>query len=1240
MRERPGNWLLILSLLLFIITATIDFFTRPSKDTDPYVERVENYLHSQEREIESMLANEKVLNRYVNKTELSIKDRGIFNKPYTFSIYDENDSLIFWNNLEIGDDINNPELIRRNQDNRIIKLANGYFYVREDKIPSIGNVITYFPIKYQYIFESLYLEDIFAVDKHVDAGKNSAIPKDVKLAFGEGKNVTNLKGDELFRLELGKPLKGTWITYLIFFMYMLAGLLGLLWLTEKCRQLGRKYKPWVGIISLLASLVIIRYMMIQFGFADTFSSVPFFAVKYSDRYFMDTLGDMLMNASLALWFALFFYREFKVENLDRLSVKSRYLGTFVSYSSIILGILTITYILKGLVLGTDIPFDFENIAKLELGSFLSILGVLFLMLMLFLFTYRISKIIFELQLPMLNRFMVLGGALALVFVIAMLFKVQLPLDLLLLFAIIYIVSFDLFVERESTTLTWLVVWLVIYSAFSSVFLYKYNQEKEHETRLDYAIFLTSDRNEKMENQLQELYQSIMSDGELNASLNESLDMAIINGILSRNHMVELKYPDFRNNLHVFQRDSLGVLSFMENSDTTLLNTFEKKDITLEENLRFRRVENTLGTYLLKMDFNDKYQKGDAILLLEFNKSIGENTKVYSELFINEEYRKLQGLSDYNYALYRDNQLISQEGNRYESEISPNLKLPEKGKARFENIHDESHLTYHAMNGNVAMLSIELPDIKRKLGSLFSYLFTIMVVVLSILMLMNVLFRTVSSGFKESTNFTPSLKNRIQVSVIAVILLSFLVIGVFTIFFFEQKNHDYHAKRFTRKASSISGDTEHNIYLNKINSETLDRFGEVVGPVSDIHRADVNIYDMNGRLIASSMQDLFSTGLVSPLMNADALYDLAVLGNDEVRMKGNRKEKIGKLEYEAQYERLKDEKGNTIAFLGMPYFAGQSKLQSDTSDFIGTLLNVYVILLLLAGMIAILIANSITRPLTQMGDKLKDLKLGKKNEPIEWKSKDELGTLIGEYNKMIRKLEDSAQLLAQSERESAWREMAKQVAHEIKNPLTPMKLSIQYLQHAYHSNPANMESMLKRVSKTLIEQIDNLSHIATEFSNFAKMPRAENEIFAVNELVQSVFDLFSERDDMKMSITLPDHELLVFADKNQLMRVFNNLIKNAIQAVPEGKQGKIDVGLYHEENNIAQLRVKDNGSGITEEMKEFIFVPHITTKSSGTGLGLAISKSIIEALDGNIFFESVPNEGTVFFVELPIYKGER
>ena len=468
-----------------------------------------------------------------------------------------------------------------------------------------------------------------------------------------------------------------------------------------------------------------------------------------------------------------------------------------------------------------------------------------------------------------------------------------------------------------------------------------------------------------------------------------------------------------------------------------------------------------------------------------------------------------------------------------------------------------------------------------------------------------------------------------------IIVSFISIGIVTVLFFQNSSDDYHEKRLNRKTSSVLNNAQHEVVLLK---ETNEPLTAIVKPLSRIHRMDVNLFDLQGNLISSSGNDIYDKGIINKKMPPIAFRTLSQGLQVEYV---HERERVGELVYKSAYVPLQmrgenGEKSN-IAYLGLPYYSKASKLRSDVTVFMSTLLNVYVFLLLIAGGIAIAVANSITKPLTKISEKMKQVKLGKRNEPLEWKNQDELGALISEYNRMIKKIEESAGKLAQSEREDAWREMAKQVAHEIKNPLTPMKLSIQYLQHAFQANPEVIEPLLKRVSNTLIEQIDNLAQIASEFSNFAKMPRAENQKIILNDLVQSVFDLFSNESqemELELYLSLPGEQYFVYADKNHLMRVFNNLIKNAIQAIPDDRKGIITVQLYKEAEQ-AYVQVSDNGSGIPDDKVDKVFVPNFTTKSSGTGLGLAISKNIIESVSGAIYFETEVNVGTRFYVKLPL-----
>jgi two-component system nitrogen regulation sensor histidine kinase NtrY len=226
------------------------------------------------------------------------------------------------------------------------------------------------------------------------------------------------------------------------------------------------------------------------------------------------------------------------------------------------------------------------------------------------------------------------------------------------------------------------------------------------------------------------------------------------------------------------------------------------------------------------------------------------------------------------------------------------------------------------------------------------------------------------------------------------------------------------------------------------------------------------------------------------------------------------------------------------------------------------------------------------------------------------------------------------MLARSERESAWRQMARQVAHEIKNPLTPIKLSMQLLMKAWNDKAPDWDIRLKRFSQTLIMQIDTLSSIATEFSDFAQMPEPQIQQFDVIPLIQQSVTLFHDQSECKISFDTKERECFIKADPSQILRVFNNLIKNALQAISDDRQGIILIKLAIVDN-ICEISFQDNGTGISTDSQTQIFSPNFTTKTAGMGLGLAMVKNIIDNSSGHIWFETEPGKGTTFFVSLPM-----
>ncbi len=338
------------------------------------------------------------------------------------------------------------------------------------------------------------------------------------------------------------------------------------------------------------------------------------------------------------------------------------------------------------------------------------------------------------------------------------------------------------------------------------------------------------------------------------------------------------------------------------------------------------------------------------------------------------------------------------------------------------------------------------------------------------------------------------------------------------------------------------------------------------------------------------------------------------------------------DYRSSYTVFSDSKAKPLGILNLPYFEDDSLNEAELREFLVRLGYAYFVMLLVAIAFAYFVSRFITRSLKTISDKMNETRLEKRNKKIELKgASEEVSVLVESYNSMIDELEESAVKLATSERERAWREMAKQVAHEIKNPLTPMRLSVQSFQRKFDAQDPKVDQKVEEYSKTLIQQIDTMSSIASAFSSFADMPAQKSEILNIVEVINLALDIFTED---YISFISEEKEIIAKFDKTQLIRVVTNLVKNAIQAIPKDRTPRIEVKVYSE-NNIVFITVTDNGNGISEENKAKVFEPKFTTKSSGMGLGLPMLKKIVETYKGSITFESQEGSGTTFKVSFPM-----
>lgn len=391
-----------------------------------------------------------------------------------------------------------------------------------------------------------------------------------------------------------------------------------------------------------------------------------------------------------------------------------------------------------------------------------------------------------------------------------------------------------------------------------------------------------------------------------------------------------------------------------------------------------------------------------------------------------------------------------------------------------------------------------------------------------------------------------------------------------------------------------------------------------------YETDINVYDLNGNLVGSSSPALFDNSLVSSRMLPEPFFTEKV---DTVYQ-----ERIGDLDYLCAYVELQNGSFVTIGYIAVPSYISGDQVQAELDDFMARIFPYYLLTLMFSVLLAFALSRSITRPLNTLVEKMMDLKIGRRNARLEYGRKDELGRLVERYNEMVDELEVSAEKLAKSEREGAWRTMARQIAHEINNPLTPMKLSIQQMQRLHQAEDARFDSFFSHSTNMLIEQIDGLSRIASSFSSFAKLPAVSPTQVDIADKLYAVISLFRNNiEHVPIRYVGAEKGVMGIADAEQIGQVFNNLIKNALQAI-EGRAGGDIIVMLKELPDALEISVSDNGPGILEEVQDKIFVPNFTTKSTGTGLGLAISKNIVEGCGGTIRF-TTSQKGTTFFVML-------
>ncbi|WP_373494835.1 ATP-binding protein [Aquiflexum sp.] len=457
----------------------------------------------------------------------------------------------------------------------------------------------------------------------------------------------------------------------------------------------------------------------------------------------------------------------------------------------------------------------------------------------------------------------------------------------------------------------------------------------------------------------------------------------------------------------------------------------------------------------------------------------------------------------------------------------------------------------------------------------------------------------------------------------ILIISLIIVGLFTNSYQEELHRQY-----LQKASLVKDNLSNVIEKQRTGLLGKDELEEAMNNLSGNANTDINLYDNRGFLISTSQPNIFDKKVLTPYINPQAIVEL-IEGQNNLALLG---ETIGTLSFKSVYAAIRTNDGQEVqAILAVPFFESETELDLLIADVLSNIINIFVLVFILFLFISYFVSKNLTFPFKLLTQKLKVTGL-ENNEPMYWPANDEIGLLVKEYNNMLFKLDASKKELAETEKESAWREMAKQVAHEIKNPLTPMKLTLQHLLRLQAEGNLDDPIKLKQPIETLIHQVDTLSDIATSFSNFAKMPQPKKELMDFKAVVLGTLELFKNRENEKIIFgdLTEEANLTVLGDKQLFGRIIANLIINGFQASDHLKKAVIHVFLRIIENQVV-LEVRDNGKGIRKELRDKIFMPNFSTKSEGSGLGLAIAKRGVETEGGKIWFETIEGKGTSFFL---------
>ena len=1201
-----------LHLVLAIVAFTIMYyspilFSNKNIDVKLFTQKLNNKEQLAEKTLNRIIekSNPTILFSFSNEyTELNKKE-GI-----SFFIV-ENEKSVFWSDRNVAF---LTDLSQFEKESGIVQLKNGWYqYLLKKK--NQKSYLALIHIKQASSIKNKYFKNKFHESYELDCSPEISLNQNDRNVFDTNNNfLFSIKNDD-------HSMHKTANNWLVVILFLCGFLLLISFVSKQTRKISiiRNYSSLIVILMIL----LFRFLVLYFDFFTKYFDLEFFSPTiYAQSTMLPSLGQLFIST---LTFSLIVYYFSKI--INKLNANNKIVVIVLAVIWSILP-LFVADLIAGLITNSKINFDINYLLDLNAYSFIGIGCITLIIITLILIIKIILNHFFDKAFKR-NHLIIIFWIFSLVSVLIGHFFIGLSLFLTgWSLAVILIFSFKTTSKTSFYRSAFLI--FVIASTISYGFIHL-SKQKEEINKEFIAKKLSKERDPVAEFLFEEIERKMKSDPIINEGIFKYWEeKAVID-----KYIVDKYFGGY------WKKYDVNVITSCQQLDTILIEpdninvnclTFfndkieKETDNPFETNktLNFLYSDDGISSYLSKIkvstDTNTYY------LFIELFPKIFSKTEGYPDLLLDEKNSEEPiNTNQYSYAKYKKGKLIDNVG-KFNYSIVLNKSFRFNNDGFYKTTFDEAyHVVYQSDKNTAIILSTPQKSIFNYITT-FSYFF---IITSLLVLLVGLLYRISPFNWQLALS---DFSTKIQLFIIVSIFLSFILFGWATTYYIKKQNVEKNRDLLAEKVQSVLIELEHKLGdKKKLDVTMFDEMTYYLIKFSNVFYTDINLYDINGNLLSSSRPEIFDRGLVGEQMDADAYRAMSLLKKSTY----THDENIGEMNFLSTYVPFRNNRNQILAYMNLPYFAKQNELENELSSFYTSLVNVYGLLFLITAIIAVFFANYISEPVRLIKNKIGALQLGKSFELLEWQSNDEIGALVFEYNKKVLELEQSAQLLVQSERESAWREMAKQVAHEIKNPLTPMKLSIQQLERlAKDDNTQDLSERIERTAKTLIEQIDTLTKIANEFSNFAKMPKANAQEINLIPIIETTLDLYHEEEPEMSLIDNCNGLALLMADKDQLSRVFNNLIKNAIQAIPNNVEGKILVEVSSEEG-LLLVKISDNGVGISEDKKDKIFVPNFTTKSTGMGLGLAMVKNIVENANGKIWFDTKENVGTIFYLEFTV-----